>query len=194
MQPLGPGRATARRRGKSYHDSTIRIPSPSRTTCQVSRAAKRALDELRKSRPDVDALNLKLDIPGPQVPARPGVAPHPAPLMLRGGVPLPPYMGQGPAGMGGLGGIRMGGGGWGAGAGAGPGVGAGMGIGMGGARDPFMFGAGQAHQFLPPMLGPPPPFELNAYARVPQVPLPMGVPPVQALATRGGRPRRRKAR
>jgi hypothetical protein len=176
--------------------------------CQVSEAAKRALAELRKSRPDVDESNLKVDIPVARAPPRPGVAPHQAMLGLNGGAFLPAYRG-GPMGalaaragiMGGGVGMGMGmgagaGAGMGMGMGAGAGAGVGMGMGMGarmgvpmgmgmgvGLGNQFIFGAGQPHQFIPPAHGAPYRPGLDLAARVPQAAIP--VPAM--LAFGGGR-------
>ncbi|KAG8216970.1 hypothetical protein J3R82DRAFT_7275 [Butyriboletus roseoflavus] len=188
-------------------------PVEQRHAQEVSEAAKRALAEIRKSRPDVDETNLKVDIPVAQ--ERPGAAHYQAPIGLDGGMPLPAYMiGRG-VGMGGPGvGPRMGG--IGAGVGAVAGMGAppmGLGIGVGVGNNPFMFGAGQAHQFAHPALGALHRAgldRLQAQAReavmpvVPAMPLPRAgglrareaqfralVPPAMEA---GGRKRRRKAR
>lgn len=155
-------------------------------------------------------MNLKVDLPVAQAaPARPGTAPHQAPLMLHGGAPL---MGVGgPA-------IRMGGLGAGAGLDMGAGAGAGAGMGMGapmgmrvGVGDPFVFGAGQAHRFAPPAFGVPQPPAFHPLPRLreaaipePAIPLalargrraPPARPPAQAVAAAGGGlgGRRRKGR
>ena len=169
-------------------------------TCQVSEAAKRALAELRKSRPDVDESSLKVDIPVARAPPRPGVAPHHAMLGLNGGAPLPPYRG-GAAGalaaragmMGGGAGMGMGAMGMGAmgiGAGMGAGMGARMGVpmGMGGLGNPFIFGAGQAHQFIPPAHGAPYRPGMDLAARAPQAAIPVPAMPLQMGAGRRAPP------
>jgi len=182
-------------------------PIEQRHAEEVSEAAKRALAELRKSRPDVDQSNIKVDLPvahaaAPPVPPPPQLRPiaalpnRQAGLGLNGLAGLPPaYAAAGPARavemaqwggaapggfLGGGGGAHMdhGGGavanfhpayaglnmGMGMGAGAGPLAGAGIhavagGMAMGaplpgGAvaarNDPFVFGAGQGHNFIPP--------------------------------------------
>lgn len=179
--------------------SHLTTPFPSdrlRTTRQVSQAAKRALAELRKSRPDVDEMNLKVDFPMAQAPGRPGNVQQP-PLMLHGGGGhLPALMGAGGPG----GGIRMAALGMGAGPGMGAGAGMGMGMGVGaGFVNPFMFGAGHAHHFAPPPLGVPrPPVPMHGVA-IPQPAVPLALargrrtPPARAVATAGGG-RRRKGR
>jgi len=105
--------------------------------------------------------------------------------------------------------------GMGGGAGMGMGMGAGMGAGMGphdGVGDPFMFGAGQAHQFVAPAHGallraglgnPPAPAR---EAAIPEPPIPLALArgrrvlptlmqlpaPGQPVAATGGGGRRRK--
>lgn len=177
-------------------------------TQQVSEAAKRALAELRKSRPDVDESNLKVDIPVAQAP-RPGDAPG-----THGGVVWPGYVN--PPRVDALA-ARMG-----LGIGGGPRMIAGVGGGMGapngqGVRvgNQFMFGAGQAHQFAAPAVGAllRPAMDLPARAREaampePAMPIPLALargrrvpvapPPVRAQAqpvvAAGGGGRQRKSR
>lgn len=162
----------------------LSIASLTHATRQVSEAAKRALADLRKSRPDMDEANLKVDIPVARPVAAPHqVAPHQAALGLHGGAALPAYMGARALGLGGPGagirtrniaaamgvvpgmGMGMGGGmdgGMGGGMG-GAGMGAprmGLGVGFGN-NNPFMFGAGQPHQFVAPAFGAPRPLGLD---------------------------------
>lgn len=177
--------------------------SLTRVTCQVSEAAKRALAELRKSRPDVDESNLKVDIPVAQALPRVPVPPYPA-LGFNGGMPLPAYRRGGvmdplAAGLVMGGGVGMGG----MGAGMGAGIGPGDGIG-----NPFMFGADQAHQFVAPAHGglfraglgnPPVPEAAIPEPVYPQrlQPVMMRLPlaaPAQPVAAAGGGGRRRKGR
>ena len=190
-------------------------------TCQVSEAAKRALAELRKSRPDVDESSLKVDIPVARAPPRPGVAPHHAMLGLNGGAPLPPYRGGAAGALAARAGMMGGGAGMGMGAmgmgamGMGAGMGARMGVpmGMGGLGNPFIFGAGQAHQFIPPAHGalyrpgmdlaarapqaaipvPAMPLQMGAGRRAPPAPVPIQAQ-AQPVVAAGGGGRRRKGR
>ena len=161
----------------------------------MSEAAKRALAELRKTRPDVDETNIKVDLP-PKAQARPGPTQRP-PLMLHGGLPMPANIAGGIPGMGVLGmgmgmGVHMGG--------LGPAVGAvpwGRGVGVG-AGNPFMFGGGQPHHFLPPPAiqfpnglpgaAVPPPAIPAALARAP----PAHIPQPVVAAGGGGKRRRRR--
>lgn len=179
-------------------------------TCQVSEAAKRALAELRKSHPDVDETNIKVDLPVERAAPRPGAVPG-----LNGGVILPAYMGARALGIGGPGvGIRMADmaaiAGMGMGAGIGAGMGPGMGVppmgpGVGVGNNAFMFGAGQAHQFAPPAFGAPRPVGLNPQALAHQAAIPApAIPLAQAKGIRrrapvmaaggGGGGRQRKGR
>ncbi|KAF9234720.1 hypothetical protein BU15DRAFT_52263 [Melanogaster broomeanus] len=79
------GGAYARANAKSTSKSkcilwdTVDQPVEKRHAQEVSEAAKRALEELKKSRPDVDAKNIKVDVPPP-----PPRAPAPA-------VPVPAF-------------------------------------------------------------------------------------------------------
>ncbi|KAG6377314.1 hypothetical protein JVT61DRAFT_15103 [Boletus reticuloceps] len=147
-------------------------PVEQRHAEEVSEAAKRALAELRKSRPDVDESNLKVDIPVAQARPRPGPA-----QVHNGGAAWQAMLGAGAA--------RLEG--WGADIGRGAGVG-GMAAGVG---NPFMFGPGQAHPFAPPALGVPlRPGLLQPVAAIPD-PVPA---PLARLMAAGGGGRRRKGR
>lgn len=154
---MGCSRATTRRRGKSHRRAYLSVPSHRSHShpFKVSEAAKRALAELRKSRPDVDESNLKVDIPVAKAPPRPGAAPHHAAHMIMG--------------MGGGAGMGMG-------VGVGMGMGAGMVVpnGMGVGANQFRFGAGMPHPFdargyaAPPRPG----MDLPAHPREAAIPQP----------------------